>query len=306
MGEVPKLYSLMHSNTGDFGTNKNASKINEGWIRELFIMNFNREGYSLNQYNTSIYDLTRLQPQSYWKTNHLLMRIWDDTEKEVDFVEGKSKKSSDFEVIEGAVEFEGENIYLTSPPKEEGLLKLNKEVLSENLNISVKLKGNIIGNQSIYLKSDDERKNSIKVSYENDYVILSNIKNSKEEIIGNYFIGEKDKIIDINEKREINLNIVLEKKEIIIKVNDEEVIKVQINTSQEGNAIFLSSKWGGDGYSQRNIYDDVYDGIFDKLTIYDLKTEEEYINMNLEGLDKLIYETENKINKIINWFINTL
>ena len=39
---------------------------NEKWIRKLFTMNFNREGCSFNQRNSSLYDLTRMQPQPYW------------------------------------------------------------------------------------------------------------------------------------------------------------------------------------------------------------------------------------------------
>lgn len=96
LGSVPILYSLMHSNTGQFGTNDKVSSINGKWIKDLFSMNFNREGYSLNTRESSIYDLTRIQPQSYWSTNHLLMRIWDDTKGEMNFVVGDEEKSRDF------------------------------------------------------------------------------------------------------------------------------------------------------------------------------------------------------------------
>ena len=48
IGYVPKLYTLMHSNTGSFGNNDKVSAVNEYWIKELFKMNFNREGYCLN------------------------------------------------------------------------------------------------------------------------------------------------------------------------------------------------------------------------------------------------------------------
>lgn len=65
LGKNPDLNILMHSNTGQFGTNNRASKINEKWIKELYKMNFNREGYSLNTKDNSIYDLTRIDPQSY-------------------------------------------------------------------------------------------------------------------------------------------------------------------------------------------------------------------------------------------------
>ena len=75
IGYVPGLYVLMHANTGAYGNNPLVSQTNGQWIHKLFRMNFNREGYSFNQRNSSLYDLTRMQPQPDWSVNHLLMRI---------------------------------------------------------------------------------------------------------------------------------------------------------------------------------------------------------------------------------------
>ena len=89
LGYVPGAYILMHSNTGAFGNNREVSAVNEKWITELFKMNFNREGYSWNNRESNIYDLTRMQPQSYWYANHVLMRIKHDQEQPIKFVRGK-------------------------------------------------------------------------------------------------------------------------------------------------------------------------------------------------------------------------
>ena len=75
LGYVPEAYMLMHANTGRFGNNADVSAINEQWIRKLFKMNFNREGDCHNIRNSSVYDLTRMEPRAYWPANHLLMRI---------------------------------------------------------------------------------------------------------------------------------------------------------------------------------------------------------------------------------------
>ena len=56
IGYVPKLHVLMHANTGMFGNNNNVSKVNEKNIRELFDINYNREGYSYNNEENNIYD----------------------------------------------------------------------------------------------------------------------------------------------------------------------------------------------------------------------------------------------------------
>lgn len=88
LGYVPHTYVLMHSNTGRFGNNRDISPVNEKWIRDLFVMNFNREGYCFNQRGSSIYDLTRMQPQPYWPVNHLLMRIKYDINQPISFKQG--------------------------------------------------------------------------------------------------------------------------------------------------------------------------------------------------------------------------
>ena len=50
-GKVPGVYVHMHANTGKFANNNAVSAVNEKWIRELFTMAFNREGYCFNQRN---------------------------------------------------------------------------------------------------------------------------------------------------------------------------------------------------------------------------------------------------------------
>lgn len=104
LGSTPMLYALMHSNTGKFGTNDKVSNINEVCIKKLFGMNFNRDGFSLNTQDNSIYDLTKIQPQPHWSTNHLLMRIWNDTKENINFVIGDEKKAENFEKINGEAE----------------------------------------------------------------------------------------------------------------------------------------------------------------------------------------------------------
>ncbi|MTK11478.1 MAG: glycoside hydrolase, partial [Clostridiaceae bacterium] len=180
LGYVPALYALMHSNTGKFGTNDKASEVNSKWIKELFSMNFNREGYSLNLPNSSIYDLTRVQPQAYWSTNHLLMRIWDDTKKNTEFVVGDEEKAKKFQEIKGQAEFIDDKIILTSLPKEKGLIKLLNSESYKNIKVSTMLNGNIIGSQSIYLRSNEDGSNSICIQLNNNTVnVIENTNGNK-------------------------------------------------------------------------------------------------------------------------------
>ena len=114
LGEMPGMYVLMHSNTGMFGENEKVSAVNQARIYELFDMHFNREGYVLNTRESSLYDLTRMQPQSYWHENHLLMRIWDDTDQEMTWVDGEIKRKSNWDEFDGKAEFQDNESYLNS------------------------------------------------------------------------------------------------------------------------------------------------------------------------------------------------
>ena len=163
LGKGLDLYTLMHSNTGQFGTNNRVSKINEKWIKEFYKMNFNREGFALNTKESSIYDLTRIQPQSYWPTNHLLMRIAYDTNKEnkTKFVVGDETRAGDFEEVSGKAEYTDNLITLTSVPQGKGILKLLNSDNFKDINLSVELKGNILGSQLIWIRSNEDHSRGV-------------------------------------------------------------------------------------------------------------------------------------------------
>ncbi|MDU7365168.1 MULTISPECIES: glycoside hydrolase [Clostridium] len=307
LGSVPILYSLMHSNTGQFGTNDKASSINGKWIKDLFSMNFNREGYSLNTRESSIYDLTRIQPQSYWSTNHLLMRIWDDTKGEMNFVVGDEEKSRDFQEIKGQAEFIDDTIILTSLPKDKGLIKLLNSDNYKDIKISTELNGNIIGSQAIYFRASDDLKDSLCVKLINNNINIIETINGDEEILYSLDLNNGKDIneVDIKEsdskKIEINindnkLNLALDGKIIV------EGLEVK-NTNKGG--IYLEATWGEYGYSQRNIADDVYDGVFKKFKVSEINDTILY-DSSLKGFDLIRYNLRNYFNKVINWFIKYL
>lgn len=307
LGSVPILYSLMHSNTGQFGTNDKVSSINGKWIKDLFSMNFNREGYSLNTRESSIYDLTRIQPQSYWSTNHLLMRIWDDTKGEMNFVVGDEEKSRDFQEVKGQAEFIDDTIILTSLPKDKGLIKLLNSDNYKDIKISTELNGNIIGSQAIYFRASDDLKDSLCVKLINNNINIIGTINGDEEILYSLDLNNGKDIneVDIKEsdskKIEINindnkLNLTLDGKIIV------EGLEVK-NTNKGG--IYLEATWGEYGYSQRNIADDVYDGVFKKFKVSEINDTILY-DSSLKGFDLIRYNIRNYFNKVINWFIKYL
>ena len=306
LGEVPQLYTLMHSNTGQLGTNHKAREVNGKWLQELFKMNFNREGFSLNLSNSSIYDLTRIQPQSYWTTNHLLMRIWDDTKENVDFVVGDIKKAESFETIKGQVEFRDDYIYLTSLPKESGILKLKNSEDYKDVKVSTWLEGNVVGSQSIYLRANEDRSNNIKVQLVNNIInVVESIKGN-EKILFTLDLNEEDvDVIDINKIGNRFIEANLENNKLSLKLDNEMIVdKLEVNLNESGS-IYLESLWGEYGYSQRNIADDVYDGIFHKLKVTNMK-DEILFDSTLKGMEAAEHNIKETWNKIINWFIKNL
>lgn len=313
LGGVPELYAIMHSNTGQFGTNNRVSDVNEEWINKLFAMNFNREGFSLNTKESSIFDLTRLQPQAYWSTNHLLMRVYDDTKEEVNFVIGDEEKASDFEEVKGKMEFIDDKIILISLPKETGLLKLKNSEGYKDINTSVYLNGNVIGSQGIYLRANDDLSNSLAVKLINDKIEVTETLSGNKEVIfskelntfGDSLTFSNGAKVDIKESGNKKLDISLNGNNLSINIDGESIVSgLEVKILDKGS-IYLESSFGEDGYSQRNIADDVYDGVFKELKITDNNGKILY-DATLKGFEAIKYNVKNTFNKVINWFINNL
>jgi len=304
--QVPKLYALMHSNTGQFGTNDKVSEINGKWIKELFNMNFNREGFSLNTIDSSIYDLTRIQPQSYWSTNHLLMRILDDTKQDIEFVVGDKEKASKFKEVSGKAEFKDDTIILTSLSEGKGVLKLLNSDTYKDVKVSTILNGNIIGSQGIYLRANDDQSDSLCVRLMNNVIsIIENSKGSSNVIFSLDLSKNKEEKFDIRDGRSRKVDITLVNDKISIDIDGTNIAKDLDVTNENQGSVYLESAWGEYGYSQRNIADDVYDGVFKKFRITDVNDNELY-DSSLKGVDSIIYSLRYFTDKIIDWFIKYL
>lgn len=177
LGYVPRLYILMHSNTDMFGNNRRVSEVNEENMTRLFAMNINREGFALNTADSDIYDLTRLQSQAYWSTNHFLMRIWDDLDEEdkanIQFVAGDESRRNYWNTDVGVSEFEQNIIYLTSLPKGRGVLTLKDSDTYKDVEVSVTLTGNYYGDQTIYLRGQEDSDEKIGITLREKELIVT-------------------------------------------------------------------------------------------------------------------------------------
>ncbi len=369
IGELPDFYVLMHANTGMFGNNEAVSEVNEENITRLFAANFNREGFSMNNRESSVYDLTRMQPQAYWYTNHLLMRIkYDLAEEERDtitFVTGDEERMQDWELLSGAAEFKGEQIVLTSEPESEGTLRLKGSDSWSDVRVTAQLTGNKVGTQTIYLRADEEKSRYVAVKIQNDVLyILQNTGAGEEELfsmelrllddtepvsveedsqaaleselsvrarysgsIGEWLAyirerrqvqGEKVQSVDEGAEEYIkeiqilapgdrNIDIFLQGSMLSVQIDGKDAATDIAVGVDEAGSLYLESCWGGDGYSQRNLADDVYDAVFEQLSVYSADDSSQVLYRNvLTGTEKVAQTVSSIWNTIVDWFVRNL
>ncbi|MCR4585322.1 MAG: glycoside hydrolase [Lachnospiraceae bacterium] len=201
LGYVPGLYILMHSNTDMFGNNVRVSEVNRENMENLFSLNINREGYSVNTIDTDMFDLTRLQAQPYWTVNHLLMRIWDDLDESeksnIMFVKGDKARADLWDTQAGVSEFEDNEIYLVSLPDGRGLLSLKDSSEYKDVKVETSLTGNYCGDQSIILRSDGNSDSGIKITFRiRDMIVSDNgteiAKVNLDEIMGTEYVSVEE------------------------------------------------------------------------------------------------------------------
>ena len=271
-GYIPSVYVLMHANTGRFGNNDKVSNVNAEYITSMFAINFNREGYSLNNQECNVYDLTRMQPQAYWSTNHLLMRIRDDLDEEdrdsIQFVVGDEVRSEYWELIEGAAEFTESSIIVTSLSKANGTIRLDNNEEYDDFSLDVTLTGNVIGTQNIWIRANEDASEGICISLSNNNIYIYDT--ASEDIL----LYEEDLYyFDGNER------ISVEEDEQAVLMGEYEVMSVYTNEFDENKTIAsemnpISVEDGAEEYvptiqinalGSRNIHLDIKG---DKLTVY--------------------------------------
>lgn len=328
LGYVPGLYILMHSNTGAFGNDPLVSMKNAEMMEKYFSLNFNRQGTCLNMRDSSIYDLSRLQSRQYFSTNHLMMRIWDDTGHRVMFRLGDERKAADWERRNGVAEYTEEGIILTTMPYGQAKIRLLRE-LPKNLELTVRLQGNMVGQQALIFRADENGENGITIRLHDNVLYLEEGEGEKalleldllqfdggpflskvqEEYNGKLALAytiiandtDEDRIraaeaeleqlrgtvipgiadgaepfvpeLDIDDEDDRILRIHLEGTSISCWLDGVQIADgLRVGTGA-GNNLFLEAEVtrGSERFSQTNLSDDVYDGIFNCLSITDLE-----------------------------------
>ena len=366
LGYVPKAHVLMHANTGRFGNNPRVSAVNEREIRDSFPMNFNREGFVLNKRTSSLYDLTRMQPQPYWPINHLLMRINYDTDGALSFVEGREEGRRAWELKEGALEAREETLILTTLPEGKALARLTDAENLRDLRLEAELEGNAFGSQQIFLRSSADLADAVAVTLVNDRLVVEEIAGgvkrelykeklpvilgekilSVEEARREAKVGENEAFARYapspaaaneymgraNEERETYAAAVEDgaapyegresfhrrgKCKLVVHLSGDR-LSVEVDghmgpkdialSRTERGGVFLGASWQGEAWSQRNLADDVYDGVFKKvrvLTETGRESEEERVLYTSEykGWEKAKYRAGEIWEAVLRWFL---
>ena len=366
LGYVPKAHVLMHANTGRFGNNPRVSAVNEREIRDSFPMNFNREGFVLNKRTSSLYDLTRMQPQPYWPINHLLMRINYDTDGALSFVEGREEGRRAWELKEGAIEAREETLILTTLPEGKALARLADVENLRDLRLEAELEGNAFGSQQIFLRSSADLSDAVCVTLVNDQLVVTEIAGgAKRELYREklpVILGEK--ILSVEEARKEakiaeneafaryapspaaaneymgRANAVREtyaaavedgaapyegsesfhrrgKCRLVIHLSGDHLsVDVDGHTGPEDlavsrterGAVFLGASWQGEAWSQRNLADDVYDGVFKKVRVLtetgrESKEERVLYTSEYKGWEKVKHRAGEIWDAVLRWFL---
>ncbi len=362
LGFLPASYCLMHANSKIlYGTNDLVSAENEKHIKEMFTLCFNREGYSINNLESSSFDLTRLQPQAYWYTNHLLMRVWDDTKQDMTFVTGDELKKAAWSIEEGAAEFKDNSVVVTSLPSGYGRVK-QKNISAADVELDLRLKGNMYGSQGVYLRGDDKLSTYIYVGIENDLLTVeqcsggsvtkfaqidlfdflnraqrsmaedelqSQIETQNTIIKGNAdatspqdaeakkaeLAGEDVQTLqeggeeyrpetDLLSIGDYQLKVTLNGDKMSVLVDNKAVLTDQKVTVTGSGSIWLEAAVQHDTYSQRNIYDDVYDGVFENICVKELNGDGQPVTLYnyIDGIDRVWVDIRNTYEDVAKWF----
>ncbi len=190
LGVLPKVYMIMHANGLDNDSNEIVRNVNFREAKKLFDIMYTREGESVSTRKDDIYNLTRMQVLPYWQTNHLLMRVRDDTGLDMSFVTGDDEKANKWEIGNGASEFEKNTIVLTSPPNEEGIIRLKESEDYSDFEFSAVLKGNVLGQQTVYMRADKEKRNYISLRLKDNIIYIERQDNGNIREIKKFDLRE--------------------------------------------------------------------------------------------------------------------
>ncbi|QGG52937.1 polysaccharide deacetylase family protein [Lysinibacillus pakistanensis] len=331
LGEVPRAYAIMHANSLYNNMEPLVQSVNDKQIKETFSMHFNREQGAYNNADADLYNLSRLQVSPYWSTNHVMMKIRQASKQNVEFEVGDQELAKKWSIVNGAVQFKNNEMTITSPPSSEGRVLL-KKALPEQYTVNFAFKGNVVGQQSIYLNYDEKNNSYIRVALvDNEIVVseksagagvvekerfpLNEIKWNEEEYAFNkatvysYQDTQKGSRIDEEEyprnltKKRV-FNITVNKDKIKIDVDKELSKTIEVNPAIQGTQIGFGALFSKKDTTHEQYADDIYDTLIEDILISD-KNDQTIFTNQYTNFDKVKYKTATIFNHVVDFFIET-
>ncbi|MEK4172112.1 polysaccharide deacetylase family protein [Lysinibacillus sp. FSL L8-0312] len=330
-GEVPKAYAIMHANSLYNNMDPLVQHVNDKEIKDKFRMHFNLELGAYNDREADLYNLNRLQVSPYWSTNHVMMKIRQASKQNVEFKIGDLSLAQKWDVMNGAAEFENNEVTLTSAPSSEGRI-LFKEALPENYQAHFTFKGNVVGQQAFYINYDEKTNSYLRVALvDNEIVIseklpgagivekqrfqLNEIKWNEEEYAFNKAtvysyqdtqngsrINDKEYPRNLTKKRVFNITV--NKDKIEIDVDNVLSGTVQINPLLQGSQIGFGALYSKKDTSHEQYADDIYDTLIEDILITDSKDQTIFTNQ-YTNFEKVKHKTITMFNHVVDFFIET-
>lgn len=299
-----QAYAIMHANSlVNESMNGAVADVNWQKIHEYFPILFNREGSCYNDEKTSIYNLTRMQVGADWSTNKLLMEIKNWTTHDVPYVVGDDE--SRWDVVSGVLEANENHLILTTESNSKALAFLKGSDQFEDVHVSTYLAGREFGTQSFYVRYNREQDTYVQLIVQNnELTVIEKKGDGMKEILyeaplPNFEqLPEYDDTFDINKiegsqsdeptlegidliqqlhrKYKVNASHMMSP----VSWNFDVIIEGQSLTVTVGGEIILdgfildeSVTDGGVAISSSDTSSEVYDGIFDELTIEPILVE---------------------------------
>lgn len=331
LGKVPEAYAIMHGNSLYNNMDPLVESSNDKEIKNTFGMHFNLEQGAYNDKDGNLYNLSRLQVSPYWATNHVMMKIRQASKQPVEFEVGDAQQAKKWSVLNGAVEFKNNEIIITSAPSSEGRVLL-KESLPNQYNVKFAFKGNVVGQQSLYLNYDETSNSYIRIALiDNEIVVseklpgasvvekerfqLNEIKWDEEEYAFNkatvysYQDTQKGSRIDEDEyprnltKKRV-FNIAVNKDKIELNVDDILSKTIQINPVIQGDQLAMGAMFSKKNTTHEQYADDIYDALIEDIVITDENNTTLFTNQ-YTNFDKVKHKTMSWLNNVVDFFIET-
>jgi hypothetical protein len=304
LGELPGTYMIMHANTLYNGMHELVAGVNDREIRRLFQLHFNREGQAWNTADGDRYDLTRVQPAPYWRTNHLLMQIKHDTGGAMTFETGSHQGRKSWETLSGAAEHGEDGIALTSPPGAEGTMKLKGGALSD-VGVSLRMTGHYSGNQSVYLRYANNGDAYIRLLLrEGELVVEQKAPGQEAERLLAYPVDR--------DHADKELEAVVHGNKLNLEWDGKPLLEEQpIDDAIAAGEVMLSASADRKGvrWNEYDERDTIYDGVFERMTIRELRedgsAEATVYTNERKGLSKAAWTARKAFNAAVDWAIDT-